>query len=78
MTRDIQARVVKVVVEQGELKREPGLDAHLRDDLGFDSLALVELTLALESSFGVEIPDGDAMTLQRVRDVVAYLEPRVK
>lgn len=74
MAIDLERRVMKVVVDQGELNASPPPGAHLVDDLGFDSLGLVELTLALEREFDVQISDADAMALRSVRDIVAYLE----
>ncbi len=73
---DLLAKVTKVVRDQGELKDDPPPDAHLIHDLGFDSLSLVELTLALERQFGREIPDSDAMGLRSVREIAAYLARR--
>jgi len=44
------------------------------DDLGADSLALVELVLAMEEEFGINIPDGDTERLRTVGDAVSYVE----
>jgi acyl carrier protein len=50
------------------------LDARLVDDLGADSLSLVQLALALEATFELEIPDEDVSTLLTVEDVHRYVE----
>ncbi len=50
------------------------LDARLVDDLGADSLSLVQLTLALEATFELEIPDEDVSALLTVEDVHRYVE----
>jgi len=52
-------------------------DAHFVKDLGADSLDAVELIMAVEKQFGVEIPDEEAENLQTVGDLVKYLEARL-
>jgi acyl carrier protein len=52
-------------------------DAHFVKDLGADSLDSVELIMAVEKQFGVEIPDEEAENLQTVGDLVKYLEARL-
>ncbi len=52
-------------------------EARFRDDLGADSLDAFELLLALEETFGLEIPDGAADPMQRVSDAVTYIEAQV-
>jgi acyl carrier protein len=48
-------------------------DAHLIDDLGIDSLSMVEIILSVRDRLGVDIPDEDLAGLQTVRDVVGYV-----
>ena len=48
------------------------------DDLGADSLDTVELVMAFEEEFGFEIPDEDAERMQKVKDVIKYLEERLR
>ncbi|CCJ32913.1 MULTISPECIES: acyl carrier protein [Caloramator] len=50
------------------------MDSHFIDDLGADSLDIVELIMALEEDFDLEIPDEDAEKLQTVGDVVDYIK----
>lgn len=52
-------------------------DASLIDDLGADSLDLVEIVIAMESEFGIEVPDADAERLLTVGDAVRYVERQV-
>ena len=52
-------------------------DARFRDDLGADSLDAFELLMALEETFGLEIPDDAADPMQRVSDAVTYIEAQV-
>ena len=75
----IEERVKSVIVEQlGVKPEEVTLEASFVEDLGADSLDLVELTLTLEEEFGVEIPDEDAEKLLTVKDVVIYVEAKVE
>jgi len=51
-----------------------GLDSNFVDDLGMDSLDTIELVMAFEEEFGVELPDDEAETLLTVRDAVNFLD----
>ncbi|MCB1171724.1 MAG: acyl carrier protein [Leptospiraceae bacterium] len=63
------------MVEQlGVDESEVTPEAHFIDDLGADSLDTVELVMALEEEFGVEISDEDAEKIQTVGDVIKYIE----
>lgn len=53
-------------------------DSHLIDDLGADSLDIVELVMAIEEEFEIEIPDKDADQLSTVKDVVEYVTDKTK
>lgn len=52
-------------------------EANLLDDLGADSLDLVELVMALEEEFGIEVSDDDLESMRTIDDVVRYLEARI-
>ncbi|MBV6492747.1 MAG: Acyl carrier protein [Turneriella sp.] len=74
-TEEIMGKVKKIIAEQlsvdeSEIKNE----SHFIDDLGADSLDTVELVMALEEEFGIEIPDEDAEKIQTVGDVQKYIE----
>ena len=72
-------RVKKVVVEQLEVSEEEVTPtASFVDDLGADSLDVVELVMGLEEEFDVEIPDQDAEKIATVGDAVAYIEDKTK
>ena len=72
---DISDRVKKIVVEHLGVDAEKVTDkASFIDDLGADSLDTVELVMAFEEEFGVEIPDDAAETIQTVGDAVRFLE----
>ena len=68
-------RVKKIIVDQlGAEEETVTPEASFVDDLGADSLDTVELVMALEEEFGIEIPDEDAEKITRVREAVDYIE----
>jgi acyl carrier protein len=68
-------RVKKIIVDQLGVEEElVTLEASFVDDLGADSLDTVELVMALEEEFGLEIPDEDAEKITRVKEAVEYIE----
>jgi acyl carrier protein len=72
---DVAERVKKIVVEHLGVEPEKVVDkANFIDDLGADSLDTVELVMAFEEEFGVEIPDDAAETIVTVGDAVKFLE----
>ncbi|WP_432359392.1 acyl carrier protein [Sporosarcina sp. UB5] len=71
-------RVTKVVVDRlGVDESEVKLEASFRDDLGADSLDVVELVMELEDEFDMEISDDDAEKIGTVGDAVKYIEEKV-
>jgi len=74
-----QEKVIKVVVEQlGVKEEEVKSDAKFIEDLGADSLDTMELVMALEEEFGVEIPDEDAEKAKTVGDIITYIDNKLK
>ncbi len=74
---EIADKVKKIVVEQlGVNEDQVTEDAKFIEDLGADSLDQVELVMALEESFGAEIPDEDAEKLTTVGDAIKYVESK--
>ena len=70
-------RVKKVIVEQLDASEEEVTPtASFVDDLGADSLDVVELVMGLEEEFDVEIPDEEAEKLKKVSDVIAYVNSK--
>ncbi len=68
-------KVKKVIVEQlGVDEGEVTPEASITDDLGADSLDQVELVMALETEFNIDIPDEDAEKIKTVGDAVRYIE----
>ena len=75
----IEERVKKIVVEQLGVKDDQVTpSASFVDDLGADSLDTVELVMALEEEFGIEVPDEQAEKLQTVGDVIKHVEDSQK
>ncbi len=68
-------KVKSIIVEQlGVEADEVAPEAHFMQDLGADSLDIVELVMAFEEEFGIEIPDEDAEKIQRVQEAIQYIE----
>ena len=72
-------RVRKIIVDQLGVEEELVTpEASFVDDLGADSLDTVELVMALEEEFGIEIPDEDAEKITRVKEAVEYIDAHAK
>ncbi|MBE3582892.1 MAG: acyl carrier protein [Limnochordaceae bacterium] len=72
---DIAERVKKIVVDQLQVEADKVTeDASFLDDLGADSLDIVELVMALEEEFGLEISDEDAEKIRTVGDAIGYIQ----
>ncbi len=77
MAEDILKRVVKVVCEElGVTENEVQESSVFTDDLGADSLDVVELVMALEEEFSIDIPDDDVANMKTVGDVKKYIEEK--
>ena len=73
--KPIDQRVKEIIVEQLGVKADQVTpEAKFIEDLGADSLDTVELVMALEEEFGIEVPDEQAEKLQTVGDVIKYVE----
>ena len=71
-------RVTKVIVDRlGVDESEIKMEASFRDDLGADSLDVVELVMELEDEFEMEISDDDAEKVTTVGDTVSYIESKI-
>jgi len=72
-----QDKIKQIIADQLGVKKEEVTDnAKFVDDLGADSLDTVELVMALEEEFGIEIPDEDAEKLATVGDALKYIEEK--
>jgi acyl carrier protein len=75
----IEQRVKEIIVEQlGVEENEVSPEASFIDDLGADSLDTVELVMAFEEEFNIEIPDEDAEGITTVQDAIDYIKANVK
>ena len=78
-SEEVLERVKGIIVEQlGVADTAVTMEASFIDDLGADSLDIVELVMALEEEFDIEIPDSDAEKVVTVGDVVDYIKENVK
>ena len=75
---DIESQVKEIIVEQlGVDEAQVAPDASFIDDLGADSLDTVELVMAFEEKFDIEIPDEDAEKMRTVGDAIEYLNNKL-
>ncbi|MBA2849712.1 acyl carrier protein [Thermosulfuriphilus ammonigenes] len=71
----VEEKVIEIIAEQlGVSKDKVKPEASFIDDLGADSLDLVELVMAMEEAFGLEISDEEAEKLRTVKDVIDYIK----
>ena len=79
MSEEIKNKVISMIAQQlGKSESEVKLESHFIDDLGADSLDLVELIMSMEDAFGVEIADEDAEKILKVSDAVDYFAKNKK
>jgi acyl carrier protein len=75
MAADVEKKVKEIISEQlGVAEAEVTPEASFIEDLGADSLDIVELVMAFEEEYGLEIPDEDAEKIRTVNDVIGYIE----
>ena len=73
----VEDKIKEIIVEQlGVAATEVVPEASFIDDLGADSLDIVELVMAIEEEFGLEISDDDAEKIQSIGDAISYVEER--
>ncbi|MFI5316400.1 MAG: acyl carrier protein [Myxococcota bacterium] len=73
----VEDKIREIIIEQlGVSAEEVVPEASFIDDLGADSLDIVELVMAIEEEYGLEIPDEDAERMQNIADVINYVEER--
>jgi len=78
MTEEIMEKISKVIIEKLGVKEDQVTpEATFVDDLGADSLDQVELIMALEDAFDIEIPDEEAEKLKKVQDVIEYVQNKI-
>ncbi len=76
---DIEAKVKVTIMDQLNITEEEYIpEASFIDDLGADSLDIVELLMALEDEFGIEIPDEDLIKIATIKDAIDYIKQRME
>ncbi|RMH62933.1 MAG: acyl carrier protein [Zetaproteobacteria bacterium] len=79
MSAEIEAKIIKIVADQLNVEEsEISPDSSFVDDLGADSLDTVELVMAFEEEFGIEIPDEDAEKIQSVQNAIDYIAAKAE
>ena len=77
MSNDIKAKIKKIVADHLGIEEEKVTpESKFIDDLGADSLDTVELVMAFEEKFGIEIPDDAAETIQTVQNAIDYINSK--
>ncbi|MCP4003568.1 MAG: acyl carrier protein [bacterium] len=75
----LEVRVNEIVAEQLDAEKDALVpEANLLDDLGADSLDVVELVMAIEEEYGIEVTDEDAENIRTIQDIVSYIEARTE
>ena len=70
----IEEKIIEIIMEQLDVSREECVpDASFMDDLGADSLDIVELIMAMEENFGIEITDDELLKIRTVRDAIDFI-----
>ncbi len=77
---DIETRVIKLIADHLDVSIEQvsKMDAKFTDDLGADSLDQVEMIMAFEEEFGIEIPDSQAEKIVKVEDAISFIKEQLK
>lgn len=75
---DVQQRIIELIAEQLEKDiSEISPEMSFADDLGADSLDLVELIMTVEEEFNIEIPDEEAEKIKQVKDAIDYVKSKI-
>jgi acyl carrier protein len=75
----LEQRVTNIIVNHLNISQEEVIpEASFVDDLGADSLDIVELVMAMEEEFDIEIPDEDAEKIQTIGDAISYLKEKLE
>jgi acyl carrier protein len=73
----IEEKVIEIIVEQLDVTREECVpEASFIEDLGADSLDLVELIMAMEENFGIEISDEELQKIRTIQDAIHYIKKK--
>jgi len=70
----IEEKIIEIIMEQLDVSKEECIpEASFMDDLGADSLDIVELIMAMEENFGIEITDDELLKIRTVRDAIEFI-----
>ncbi len=73
----VEEKVIEIIMEQLDVTREECVpEAAFIDDLGADSLDIVELVMAMEENFGIEISDEELMKVRTIQDVIDFIKKK--
>ena len=79
MSENIEQKIIKTVAETLKIEKNSiSSESKFVNDLGADSLDLVELMMAFEAAFDCDIPDEEASKISTVKDVVSYVQKNIK
>lgn len=76
--KEIYAKIVAVIQERNTIKNDITPELNLKDDLGVDSVDLMEFMIDLEDAFDIEIPDENIDEFKTLSDVVSYIHGKIK
>ena len=72
-------KIKSIIVDQLDAdENEVTMEANIQDDLGADSLDVVDLVMSIEENFDIEIPDEDVENIKTVGDIVKYIESKIE
>jgi acyl carrier protein len=74
---DTNEKVKSILTEQLDISDDIRDSANIQDDLGADSLDVVDIVMSIEEEFDIEVPDEDVATLKTVADIVSYIDAKV-
>ena len=79
MPQDVFTTVKNILVRELEISEDKVTpDARIQEDLGADSLDVMNITMRLEDEFDIKIPDEDITKIQTVQDIVNYIESKIQ
>ncbi|MDR0946130.1 MAG: acyl carrier protein [Ruminococcus sp.] len=74
---DTNEKVKSILTEQLDISDDIRDSANIQDDLGADSLDVVDIVMSIEEEFDIEVPDEDVAALKTVADIVSYIDAKV-
>ena len=77
--KDLEKKIFRIVADKLDINdvKKIKSELNLKDDLGMDSFAAVEITFGLKDEFGIDIPQGDLKKIKKVKDIIDYISEHV-